>query len=327
MDAGQPESHLLRVASLSIPGRFRPSRRPSVLEAHPRPPLSPALVLVVAVLAISWAGPLVRFTEAPAGVVAAWRLVLSTLFLAIVVTFRPDGWAPIRRLSGREWAFALGAGVFLALHFWSWIASLQYTTVASSAVLVSTLPLFVAVLSAGLLREAPRRGEWVGLSVAVMGAAWIGWGDFALGGDALFGDALALLAAVFSAVYFVLGRGLRQTIDLWSYVGVVYGAAALTLVLVVGIRPDLSLLGGVGPQDFWVFLALAAGPMMLGHTGVNYALRYVRAYRANLALLGEPIGATLIAWWLPSISETPASGTLVGGALILVGVSVALRTR
>ncbi len=291
------------------------------------PPLPPVLVLGAAVVAFSWAGPLIRFTDAAAVAVAAWRLLLSVAFLAAVVTLRRDGWAPLFRLRRREWGLALGAGVLLALHFWSWIASVHYTTIASSVVLVSTQPLFVALLSVLYLREHPRRGEWIGMGIAVMGAAWIGWGDLALGPDALFGDALALGAAVLAAAYYVVGRNLRRKVDLWSYVTVVYGAAAITLTLAVLATPGVSLVRGYGSGDWLVFLGLAAGPMMIGHTGVNYALRYVRAYLANLAVLGEPVGATLIAWVLPAIAETPSLSTVVGGGLILLGVGVALRAR
>ncbi len=291
------------------------------------PPLPPVLVLGAAVVAFSWAGPLIRFTDAAAVAVAAWRLLLSVAFLAAVVTLRRDGWAPLFRLRRREWGLALRAGVLLALHFWSWIASVHYTTIASSVVLVSTQPLFVALLSVLYLREHPRRGEWIGMGIAVMGAAWIGWGDLALGPDALFGDALALGAAVLAAAYYVVGRNLRRKVDLWSYVTVVYGAAAITLTLAVLATPGVSLVRGYGSGDWLVFLGLAAGPMMIGHTGVNYALRYVRAYLANLAVLGEPVGATLIAWVLPAIAETPSLSTVVGGGLILLGVGVALRAR
>ncbi len=291
------------------------------------PPIPPALALGVAVLAFSWAGPLVRFTEAPALAIALWRLLFSVAFLALVVSWRREGWRPLAALSGRDWLLAGGAGVLLALHFWSWIASIEFTTVASSVILVSTQPLFVALLSALLLREHPTRGEWVGLGVAVAGAAWIGWGDLAHGRSAILGDAMALGAALLAAGYYIVGRALRRKMDLWSYVTVVYGAAALTLLLLVGGHPGVSLVSGYETTDWLVFLALAAGPMMLGHTGVNYALRYVRAYLANLATLGEPIGATLIAWLLPAIAETPDLSTLVGGGLILLGVAIALRGR
>jgi drug/metabolite transporter (DMT)-like permease len=285
-----------------------------------RPPVPPVVALVVAVLAVSWAGPLVRFTDAPALVVAAWRLLLSVIFIGAVLLLRRE---PPPRLSRQDWILAVVAGVFLAAHFWSWIASLDLTTVSSSVVLVSTQPVFVALLSGALLGEAATRRQWAGIIVAVAGAAVIAWGDFALGGTALLGDLLALAGALFVSVYYVVGRRLRLMVDLWWYVGIIYGIAALVLVVAALVTPGVELTG-YGRQDWLVFLALAAGPMMLGHTAVNYALRYVRAYVANLAILGEPIGATLIAWLLPAIAEVPGPQTLVGGVLILSGIALTM---
>jgi drug/metabolite transporter (DMT)-like permease len=285
-----------------------------------QPAVAPAAALAVAVLAISWSGPLVRFTEAPALAVAAWRLILSVVFIAAVLMVRRT---PRPRLSARDWMLAVVAGVFLAAHFWSWIASLDLTTISSSVVLVSTQPVFVAILSGAVLGEAATRRQWAGILVAVAGAGFIAWGDFGLGRDAIVGDLLALAGAVFVAVYFVIGRRLRTSVDLWWYIGIIYGIAAAVLAAAAMIMPGVSLTG-YGRQDWLVFIGLAAGPMMLGHTGVNYALRYVRAYVANLAVLGEPVGATLIAWLLPAIGEVPGLQTLIGGAAILAGIGLAV---
>lgn len=282
------------------------------------PPVPPALALLVAVFAVSWSGPLVRFTDAPALAVAAWRLLLSTAFIAVVLLLRRER---LPRLAGRDWMLALAAGVFLAAHFWSWIASLDYTTISSSVVLVSTQPVFVALLSGVFLGEAASRRQWFGILVAVGGATVIAWGDFAAGGDALFGDMLALAGAVFVSIYYVIGRRLRSTLDLWWYIGIIYGIAAIVLLAAALAMPGVRMTG-YATGDWLVFLALAAGPMMLGHTGVNYALRYVRAYVANLALLGEPVGATLIAWLLPAIAEVPGPQTVIGGVLILTGIGL-----
>jgi drug/metabolite transporter (DMT)-like permease len=285
--------------------------------------VSPTAALVVAVLAISWAGPLVRFATAPALAISAWRLLMSVGFIAVVLVIRRT---PVPRLSGRDWLLAWAAGVFLALHFWSWIASLGLTTVSSSVVLVSMQPVFVALLSGALLGERATRRQWAGIGVAVTGAMVIAWGDFGLGARALLGDALALSGALFVSIYYVVGRRLRLQMDLWWYIFLIYGIAALVLVLAIALMPDVALTG-FPRRDWLIFGALAAGPMMLGHTAVNYALRYVRAYIANIALLTEPIGATLIAWLLPGIAEVPGPQTIAGGALILCGIAVTVLKR
>lgn len=294
-----------------------------------RPAWPPALVLLMAVLAMSWAGPLVKFATAPAQVVSAWRLVFSVAFIALVIAVRRRH-TPRPVLAKRDWLLAVAAGVMLALHFWTWIASLQYTTVASSVVLVSMQPIFVAALSGLLLHERATAWQWAGILIACAGAVVIGVGDAHADGSfskaALFGDMLALLGAMFVSCYYVIGRRLRQTLDLWVYIGIVYGIAALVLVGVVVADPAVRLLG-YPRADWLIFLALAAGPMMIGHTGVNYALRYVRAYVANIAILGEPVGATLIAWLLPQLREVPSAATLAGALLIGAGILLGARRQ
>lgn len=286
-------------------------------------PLPPGLTLFIAVLAMSWGGPLVRFTDAPALVIGAWRVLLAVAVIWAVLVWRGE-WRAALGLSRREWALAVASGVMLAGHFWSWIASLEWTSVASSVVLVSTQPIFVALLSAVLLGEHASRRQWAGIVLAVLGAGVIGWGDIGQGQDTVVGNALALGGAVFAAGYFVIGRRLRQRLGLWPYTGVAYGVAGAALALAVVASPGASLFGHTG-QDWLVFAALAAGPMLLGHGGVNYALGYLPAYVANLAVLGEPIGATLIAWWVPSIGEVPSPQVVLGGALIGAGILLGVR--
>ncbi|MFO8173331.1 MAG: DMT family transporter [Longimicrobiales bacterium] len=294
-------------------------------EAPGRGTVPPGLALSGAVVAISFAGPLVRFSTADALVISAWRLLFSTAFIAPILLTRGKIFGGVG-LRPREWLMGVGAGILLAGHFWAWVASIQLTTIASSSVLVSTQPLFVAGLSVAFLRESPTPRQWLGILVAVGGAGIIGWGDFSLGGEALLGDFLALSAGMMSAGYFTIGRSLRRKLDLWAYTGLVYGAAALVLALAVVGGPSVSLTGHAF-QDWMVFLALAAVPMMLGHTGINYALRYLPAYVANLASLGEPVGATLIAWLLPSIREIPPPQTLLGGVLVLFGIALGTVSR
>lgn len=287
---------------------------------HGAPRIPPAGALLVAVAAISWAGPLVRLAGAPALAVAAWRLLFSTGFVALLLVARRS-FLRGARLTGREWALAVASGLFLAGHFWIWFASVRLTTVASAVVLVSTHPFWIAGLSVLFLGERPTAREWLGIGIAVAGTALVGWGDFGLGAGALLGDILALVAALLVAGYYTIGRRLRQKLDLWAYVGLVYGVAAVALAALAALSPGVALTG-YPARDWLVFVALAAGPMMLGHTGVNYAIRYMPAYTANLVILGEAVGATIIAWLLPAIAEVPPVRALVGGAAVLVGIAV-----
>lgn len=288
----------------------------------------------MAVLAISWAGPLVRLSTAPAVAVAAWRLIFTMGFLAVILGWRGSLLRGVR-LRPRDGLLAVVSGLFLAGHFWTWFASVRFTSVAHAVVLVSTYPFWIAVLSVPFLGERPSGREWAGIGIAVAGTGVIAWGDVGvaageaggaaggvgLGRGALLGDLLALVAALLVAGYFTIGRGLRQRLDLWGYVALVYGVAALALALATLLSPGVDFTG-YPSSDWLIFLALAAGPMMLGHTGINYAIRYMPAYAANLAILAEAVGATIIAWLLPGIRETPTAVTLVGGGLILAGIGV-----
>ena len=260
-------------------------------------------------------GPLVRFSGAHPLTIAAWRLAFAVAIIAMLRALS-GGTRPY----GKEWRAALLAGVFLALHFWAWNASVQLTTVASSVALVCMQPVFVALFSAIFLHEHATRAQWAGILIAVAGAFVIAWGDWGRGGDALLGDALALLGALLVSVYYVIGRRLRQRLDLWTYTGVVYGAAAVLLF-------GLALASGAElvhhPSREWaIFVGLALLPTMLGHTGANYALAHYRAYMVNLAILGEPVIASVLAWALPGIREVPPIQTVIGGVLIVGGIAL-----
>jgi drug/metabolite transporter (DMT)-like permease len=150
-------------------------------------------------------------------------------------------------------------------------------------------------------------------------------GGSAIRGRAALGDALALLGAATAAGYYTIGRRLRSVLDLWAYTALVYGACLVTL-LVVALAAEVPL-GPYVEREYRIFALLALGPMLLGHTGMNWALKHVRAYQVNVVLLGEPVFATLIAALLPGIRERPTVFTLVGAAIVLSGVLLAERRR
>jgi drug/metabolite transporter (DMT)-like permease len=296
--------------------------------------MSPLLVLIGAVLATTYAGPIVRFAAAPALAIAFWRLTLVLPVTGILAWAegRGERFAPVnreptpRRIGPLPSPFSLFlmalAGFLLACHFWSWIASLRFTTVASSVVLVSLKPVFAWAIAAVWLREHPTRIEAWGILLAVLGASLIGLGDARLSLGALGGDALAVLGALTGAGYYVIGRRVRQTVGIWRYATSVYAVAAAALMLLALVRS--TPLVGFARRDWAVFGALAAGPMLMGHTGMNYALRHFRATTVNVAALGEPVGASLIAWLVPAIHEVPAPVTVIGAVVVLLGISLSL---
>jgi drug/metabolite transporter (DMT)-like permease len=278
--------------------------------------------MAIAVVAMSWAAPLIRLSAAPPLAIAAWRLTFATLMLGPALAASPARreWS---KLGGSERRIAAAAGIFLALHFASWITSLRLTSVAASAVLVSLSPVFAWVFSRIFLGERPARRQAFGIVLAIVGAAVIALGDASHAGrGALIGDLLALAGAAFGGAYFVIGRRLRADLGLVAYITPVYGvAAAVLLVWAAGLHQAFV---AYPAKDWLIFAALAAGPMLVGHGGLNYALRYLPAYTVNVAALGEPVGATLLAWLLPAIAEPPGLGAVAGGVLALGGIALAL---
>ncbi|MFL5549478.1 MAG: DMT family transporter [Gemmatimonadaceae bacterium] len=286
---------------------------------------TPYWILALALVGISFAGPLVRLSAADPLAIAVWRLGLS---LVIVGGFllATEEWRDWRLLTYREAALAGLAGISLALHFWAWNASIHLTTIAASVTLVNLQPAVIAVISAIALSEAPSGRQVLGIAIAIIGALIVAGpdirGGLAPSGNApLLGNLLAISAAVTAAIYYTIGRRLRRSLRLWSYVAIVYSGAFVTL-LVVGVARAIPLT----PQparEIAIFVGLALGPMLLGHTGMNWALKFLPAYVVNLTVLGEPVGATLLGALIPSIRQIPTAFTLVGGAVVLGGVLVA----
>ena len=285
------------------------------------------LVLCLALVGISFAGPFVRLSHAHPLTIAIWRLGFALVFIfsALIAT---GSWRQFARLDRRGLMLAVAGGIMLALHFWSWNASIGMTTVAASVVLVNVQPALVALLSGAVLAEPPTGGQWVGIVTAMFGAIVVALPDLlqsagAMTGRALTGDLLALAGAATAACYVIAGRRLRVVLDIWPYVSIVYGVCFVMLLIFARVVGAPVL--GQPPREIAIFVALAVGPMLLGHTGLNWALKYLPAYVVNLTLLGEPVGATFLAALLPGIREIPRMPTLVGGLLVLVGIFVAAR--
>lgn len=300
-----------------------------------RPPIPPLAGLAFGILVTSTAAILIRMAQAsaPSLLIAAGRMGLASLILLPLAAWRQRAaWAALTR--GHVAAAAL-AGAFLAVHFATWITSLELTSVASSVVLVSTAPLFVALLSGPVLREVVPRHVWLGVALATAGGVAVavldacrGAGTGCVAGSllpsgqaALRGDALALIGGAAAAGYFMIGRRLRADLPLLVYVTATYSAAALLLALTAaaaGVRPF-----GLPPQAWLIIALLAIGPQVLGHSSLNWALRYVPAAVVSLALLGEPVGSTLLAALV--FREVPGPAQMLAMTLILAGIALAAR--
>jgi len=281
--------------------------------------------LSVAIVAISTGAILVRFSDAPSSVTAFYRVLFTTLPLLPIAVWRyREEFRAIRR---RDLGFATLAGLALALHFASWFESLEWTSVAASVTLVQSQPLFVAVGAWLLLRERVTRRTTLGILVALAGMATMSLGDL-LGGvlvgpNPLLGNALALFGAVMTAGYVLAGRSLRQRISLVPYVVIVYGVCTGGLLVIVLAQG--GPLTGYPAREWLIFVALAAGPGLLGHTIINWALAHLESSVVSVSLLGEPIGATLLAVLL--LAEAPTLYTVFGGAIVLAGIAITTLER
>jgi drug/metabolite transporter (DMT)-like permease len=280
-----------------------------------RPGLPTVLALVVAVVAVSSSAPLIAFAAAPALAIAFWRNALATVALT-PITFGPRR-VELFGLGRRELIFAVLAGAALAAHFATWMPSVQIGSVATSTALVATQPVWQGSIAAVLGRR-PSFAGWLGIGLAVAGAAWATGADVGVSGRAVLADGLALIGAVAAAVYTALGEQARASLSTTTYTWICYGTcAALLLVVCLVGRVDL---GGYDRPTWLAILALVAGAQLLGHSMFNYALQHTSATTVSVLILLEAPGAALIAWaWL---GQQPRAASLPGLAILLGGVAV-----
>ena len=281
-----------------------------------------SIVLLIGILAVSAASILIRNaqTTAPSLVIASYRMMIASLVVVPVALWRHQN--DLRKLQAREWLLAAASGVFLALHFAAWVTSLEYTSVTSSVVLDTTSPLWVAIGSWLLLREHLRRAVVCGLIIAVTGSLVIGLGDMmqGAGSASVLGNSLALVGALMVTGYWLIGRRVRGSLSLAPYVAIVYSMAAVVLLIMVGGARQ-SLTGYDTITYVWLVL-LALVPQLVGHTSFNWALARLPAVFVAVATLGEPIGATILAYFL--LGETPTTVRMFGAALVLAGIAVTM---
>jgi drug/metabolite transporter (DMT)-like permease len=278
------------------------------------------ILLVLATLAVSTGAPFARWA-APASpvAIAALRVGFAALLLFAA------GWREIgalRRIAPRDRPLVVLAGLMLGIHFGSWIASLSFTSTAASVALVATNPIFAAIFGA-LLGDRVTPRELVGIAIAAAGCAVLAGGDWSAGGDALIGDGLAVIGAATGAAYLVVGRRLRVAVPLLPYLGVVNAIAALGLAITaIAAGVDLTAL----PSHSYVACAGAAlVASFVGHSLLNAAVRITPAHLVALAVLGEPIGASMITWI--AFGEQPPLHAAAGGAIVLAGIAVGFLRR
>jgi len=277
------------------------------------------LIVFLGVVAVSFSSLFVRLSEAHPFVIAFYRLLMT--FLILLPLDWKEKTEDLRRISWRDALLAALSGVFLALHLTTWFISLRYTSVASSVVLVTTQPIWVVIASYLLFGEKIGVKSLVGGAIALFGSVVIASSDFRFGGQALFGDFLALVAAITVSGYFIIGRRLRARVSTHVYTFLAYGTSTVVLGTVASVTGKSFY---PYPWREWLlFFALAFLCTVLGHTVFNWALKYVQASVIAIAILGEPVGA--IIWAAVFLGENPTPRQLIFALVILSGLYIFIR--
>lgn len=280
--------------------------------------LTSIIIMTVGLCAISVSSVLIKLCHAPAIIIAAYRLAVAAFFyLAWDVTVSGN---PLTKVARKPLYWAMGSGLFLSLHFMAWITSLQYTTVASSVVLVQTAPVMVAIGSYLFLRE---KGRWLlipGIGLSLLGGGLVSYYDFLGSQGSLAGNLLAVLGAFGAAGYLLIGRRLRNSMNTVQYVALVYTTAALATCMVALIRRQPFF--GYSTNTYLLFFLIALFPQVIGHTTLNWALKHFSATTVSIMTLAEPIGASLLAFVV--LQEQIGWAKFLGGLVILTGIAIVL---
>lgn len=275
-------------------------------------------IILMGLLSISFASIFIKLCDAPSMVIATYRLVIASLFYVGFTSVK--GGKISRGLSASQVKIMVVSAIFLTIHFSTWITSLKYTSVASSVVIVQSAPIFVALGSFVFLRERPSFLMILGIVIALAGTIVISIHDFSLDQTSLIGNLLALGGAIGAAGYLLAGRSLRAKVDTFRYVTIVYSITA-GLLLIFTLLSGAPMTG-YAPRIYLLFVAIAFFPQVIGHTSFNWALKYFSATAVSILLLGEPIGASILA--VIFLGETLSLVKIIGGFVILGGVVLAI---
>ncbi|MDN7247193.1 DMT family transporter [Planococcus shenhongbingii] len=279
-----------------------------------RPAVHPFIPIIIGVFSVALSAIFVKMTSADSGVTAFYRMLFSILIMSPIFFMKYTH--EIKKLSKRDWIFTSIAGIFLAFHFILWFESLNYTSVASSTVLVTLQPLFAFAGTYFFFKEKISLKTLISGMIAVLGSVLIGYGDFKVSGSALYGDILALIACALITAYLLFGQDVRKRLSLITYTFVVYSFSTITLFFYIVFKGESF---GPYPASEWMwFLLLAIIPNLLGHTLFNWALKWVSTNVISIAILFEPVGAAVLAYFI--LGEVLSLSQIVGGSVVLAGI-------
>lgn len=279
-----------------------------------KPKVHPLFAIFVGVISVSASAIFVKLADTPAGTTAFYRMLLSVLIM--MPLFLTRHMHELKNLLKKDWFFSSIAGVLLAFHFILWFESLNYTSVASSTVLVTLQPLFAIFGTYFFFKERVSMRGIVAMIVAISGSVLISWGDLKVGGTAFYGDILALIACAFVTGYMLFGQDVRSRVGLTTYTMIVYTVSTVTLALYVWIKGEVFIV--TQPMDWFWFVLLAIVPNLLGHNLFNWALKYVSANMISIAILFEPVGASILAYLV--FSEQLIATQYIGGSIVIIGI-------
>jgi drug/metabolite transporter (DMT)-like permease len=286
-----------------------------------------ALGLLVSIIAVSFASIFILSCQAPPLSIAFYRLFFTTLLLVPLILLRKKTRDELRSLPKTTLLFMILIGLILAAHFALWISSLKMTSVASSVILVTAHPILVAPVSFYFLKEKLSWVNALGIAISLSGVGVLVIGNYgfsAFGLDTLEGNILAMLGGLAAGLYILGGRTLRKKVSTVTYAFVVYAVGTIVLfVLCLTLAAPVS---GLALSDYGIILLMAVVSGIFGHTLYNWSLGYIRASIMSVALLGEPIGSSLLAYAIPWINQQPSVYTIIGGGIILLGIYLTART-
>ena len=283
--------------------------------------MKPYVILFVGVLSVSFAAIFIRLADAPPLVIATYRLAIASIILIPIASMKSK--KSLNKLSRHDILLILLSSVFVALHFGLWITSLSYTSIASSVVLVTAHPAFVAVISYFLWGERVNKLTIGGIVVAFAGIILVNYSGFIFGSQAILGDLMALIAGFAMGAYLIIGRQLRTRIDILSYLAILYTCSAVIL-LIVTLSFGYNLFG-YSTTTYAMMILLALVPQLIGHSTLNLAVRLIPVIFVSVAILGEPIGATILGYFI--LGEAPTGNEIAGGLLILGGIFLVMRQK
>lgn len=279
-----------------------------------KPKMHPYIPIMIGVISMALSAIFVKLATADAGAIAFYRMLFSVLFMLpfFLLKYRRE----VFLLEKKDWIFSTIAGVFLAFHFILWFESLNYTSVASSTVLVTLQPIFAFVGTYFFFKERLSFKIILSAVIAIIGSIIISWGDFKLSGTAFFGDMLALAACGLITVYLLFGQDVRKRLSLITYTFIVYSISTITLFFYVLIKNESF--GPYPESDWFWFVMLALIPNFLGHTLFNWSLKWVSTNVISIAILFEPVGASILAFYV--FHESLATSQIAGGLIVIAGI-------